>query len=36
MIGIVEIIEEKPYSEINMNTYQFDLNLLRPKKLREI
>jgi hypothetical protein len=36
MVGILEIIEEKPFSEINTVNYQFDLNTLRYKKVREI
>ena len=36
MVGVIEIIEEKSFSEINTINYEFDLNNLRPKKVREI
>lgn len=36
MVGIIEIIEEKPFVEIAAPNYTFDLHSLKHKKIREI
>lgn len=35
-MGVMEIIEEKPFQEITTNGLSFDLSQLKPKKIREI
>lgn len=36
MVGVLEIIEEKPFSEIGNNVIEFDLHMLKNRKIREI
>ena len=36
MVGVIELIEEKPFSEVSMANYKFDLNGIKHKKIREI
>jgi|LakMenE18May11ns_1017448.scaffolds.fasta_scaffold9071961_1 hypothetical protein len=36
MVGVMEIIEEKPFQEITAPVWQFNLYELKHKKIREI
>ncbi len=36
LVGVMEIIEEKPFQEITAPVWQFHINDLKHKKIREI